>query len=147
MFDQKVKTQAVRYTSTTQYSFTGTKGTALILAQAGKRQISISSPYSYTMNAPEGEVKFVPKQALAPSPQLYDELVSDCMDNLAKASLALITPITAGSVVHDNGCGTGAASAAVVMCVRGQPSDISIKDTDTNEESLNVYRNHAAEGG
>ncbi|KAI1651111.1 uncharacterized protein F4817DRAFT_311939 [Daldinia loculata] len=39
------------------------------------------------MNAPEGEVRFVPKQALAPTPQLYDELVFDSMENLAKASL------------------------------------------------------------
>ncbi|KAI1410394.1 S-adenosyl-L-methionine-dependent methyltransferase [Hypoxylon sp. FL1857] len=99
------------------------------------------------MNAPEGEVKFVPKQALAPSPQLYDELVSDSMENLAKASLAFITPIAAGSVINDNGCGTGAASAAVVASLSGQTSGISIKGTDINEDALKVYRAHAADGG
>lgn len=57
------------------------------------------------MNAPEGEVKFVPKQALAPSPQLYDELVSDSMENLAKASLTLIPRFASGATINDNGCG------------------------------------------
>lgn len=91
------------------------------------------------MNAPEGELRFVPKQALAPTPQLYDELVFDSMENLAKASLELVTPITAGSVVNDNGCGTGAASAALVASLPGQSSDVSIKGTDINDDALNIY--------
>ncbi|KAI1379734.1 S-adenosyl-L-methionine-dependent methyltransferase [Hypoxylon crocopeplum] len=99
------------------------------------------------MNAPEGEVKFVPKQALAPSPQLYDELVSDSMENLAKASLAFITPIAADSVINDNGCGTGAASAAVVASLSDQISGVSIKGTDINDAALKVYRQRAADGG
>lgn len=97
------------------------------------------------MNAPEGEVKFVPKQALSPTPQLYDELVSDSMENLAKASVAFV-PITSGSIVNDNSCGTGAASAAVVSAIADQSVDIAIKGTDINEDALKVYRKNAAEG-
>lgn len=55
------------------------------------------------MNAPEGKVKFVPKQALDPTPELYHELVSDSMENLAKTSVALIPRITSGAMVNDNG--------------------------------------------
>ncbi|KAI2614974.1 S-adenosyl-L-methionine-dependent methyltransferase [Hypoxylon sp. NC1633] len=97
------------------------------------------------MNVPEGEVKFVPKQALSPTPQLYDELVSDSMENLAKASIAF-APIRSGFVINDNGCGTGAASAAVVSSIADQTVDITIKGTDINEDALNIYRKNAADG-
>ncbi|KAI6083498.1 S-adenosyl-L-methionine-dependent methyltransferase [Hypoxylon rubiginosum] len=95
------------------------------------------------MNAPEGEVKFVPRQALSPTPQLYDELVSDSMEKLAKESITFVS-IPSGSVIHDNGCGTGAASAAIVSALSAK--DITIKGTDTNEEALKIYRKNAAEG-
>ncbi|TVY22559.1 Methyltransferase [Lachnellula hyalina] len=97
------------------------------------------------MNAPEGTSKFVPKQALAPTPQLYDELVGDSMEQLAKASLAQISPIPFGSVIHDNGCGTGAGTAAVVEAIAASKAEVSIKGTDINEKALEVYRKHAAE--
>ncbi|KAG8160910.1 hypothetical protein KVR01_009174 [Diaporthe batatas] len=100
------------------------------------------------MNAPEGEVKFVPKQALAPSPQLYDELVSDGMENLAKASLALIR-IPDGAIINDNGCGTGAATAAVVdsLLPERSPTSVTIKGNDINEDALIIYRKRSEEGG
>lgn len=99
------------------------------------------------MNAPEGNVKFVPKQALAPTPQLYDVLVSDSMENLAKTSLALIPPVTSGATINDNGCGTGAATAAVVESLRGRPASVAIKGNDINEDALKIYRKRAEEGG
>ncbi|KAK8119949.1 S-adenosyl-L-methionine-dependent methyltransferase [Apiospora kogelbergensis] len=96
------------------------------------------------MNAPEGEVRFVPKQAIAPTPQLYDELVSDSMENLARASLVVAGPIKDGDVINDNGCGTGAGTAAVVEAVDGDIS-ISIKGNDINDDALAVYRKNAAD--
>ncbi|KAK6070663.1 hypothetical protein SCUP515_08272 [Seiridium cupressi] len=97
-----------------------------------------------TMNAPEGQVKFMPQQAIAPTPQLYDELVSDSMENLAKASLGLIPPICSGAVINDNGCGTGAATAAIVASIMGRSLDMAIKGTDINNSALNLYRKRAA---
>lgn len=97
------------------------------------------------MNAPESSVKFVPKQAIAPTPQLYDELVADSMENLAKASLTFVPPITDGAVINDDGCGTGAASAAVMAAIGGSTT-VSIKATDINDDALAVYRKRAAEG-
>lgn len=99
------------------------------------------------MNAPEGEVKFVPKQALAPTPQLYDELVSDSMENLAKASLTLIPRIADGATINDNGCGTGAATAAVVESLKGSSTNVTVKGNDINEDALIIYRKRAEEGG
>jgi ubiquinone/menaquinone biosynthesis C-methylase UbiE len=98
------------------------------------------------MNDPKSKNKFVPRQALAPSPLLYVELVSDGMENLAKASIAQFPSISAGAVVHDNGCGAGAATAAIVETLSNTPTQISIKGTDINDDALAVYRKQAAEG-
>lgn len=45
------------------------------------------------MNAPEFGVKFVSKQAVDPTPQLYDELVADSMEKLANASAPQRSPV------------------------------------------------------
>ncbi|KAI1426425.1 S-adenosyl-L-methionine-dependent methyltransferase [Xylaria sp. FL1777] len=98
------------------------------------------------MNAPESDVKFVPKQAIAPTPELYDDLVADGMENLAKASLSVLPQIANGAVINDDGCGTGAASAAVAAVIAGKSLSVSIKATDTNEDALKIYRQRAIEG-
>lgn len=97
------------------------------------------------MNNPESDNKFAPKQALAPTPQLYDELVGDSMEKLARASLAHIPSIPAGAVVHDNGCGTGAGSAAVVDAISGAWNGVVIKGTDINKNALDIYRDRATD--
>ncbi|KAL9077983.1 MAG: hypothetical protein Q9157_003107 [Trypethelium eluteriae] len=93
-----------------------------------------------------GEVKFVPKQALSPTPQLYDELVSDCMENLAKMSLTHVASLPDGALFNDNGCGTGAGSAAIVAKASELSANVSIMGTDINDEALKVYRQRAADG-
>jgi hypothetical protein len=40
------------------------------------------------MNNSLSKSAFVPKRALAPTPKLYDELVGDSMESLARASLS-----------------------------------------------------------
>jgi ubiquinone/menaquinone biosynthesis C-methylase UbiE len=92
------------------------------------------------MNAPKSNNQFVPKQALAPTPQLYDELVGNTMEVLAKESLAQIPSLPVGSVVHDNGCGTGAGSAAVAEQISGSKVQVSIKATDINEKALEILK-------
>ncbi|KAI0388399.1 S-adenosyl-L-methionine-dependent methyltransferase [Xylariaceae sp. FL0594] len=96
------------------------------------------------MNTPASGNKFVPKQAIAPTPQLYDELVADSMENLAKVSLTFVSPISEGALIHDNGCGTGAATSAIVSSIQGL--SVSIKATDIYEEALAIYRKRAAAG-
>ena len=97
------------------------------------------------MNNSESVNNFVPKQALAPTPQLYDELVGDSMEKLPKASLAKIPPILTGAVIHDNGCGTGAGTAAIVDAIAGTTMEVSIKGTDTNDQALEIYNRSAVD--
>jgi ubiquinone/menaquinone biosynthesis C-methylase UbiE len=98
------------------------------------------------MNNPDNSKKFRPPQALAPTPQLYDELVGDGMENLAKATVSDMPTFKAGSVVLDDGCGTGAGTAAVVDAAgKDGATQISIKGVDINEAALEVYKKKAAE--
>jgi hypothetical protein len=53
------------------------------------------------MNNPESQNQFVPKQAIAPTPELYDELVIDCMEKLAAATVSHLTPFPNGAKIHD----------------------------------------------
>lgn len=77
---------------------------------------------------------FKPKQALPPTPELFNQLTSDAMPNMARTSLATVS-IPPGSIVHDNGCGTGAGSQALLE----KQADISIKATDIDEAALKMY--------
>lgn len=98
-----------------------------------------------TMNMPESNITFVPKQAFAPTPELYDELVASGMEKLAKATLAQIPSIQNCAVIHDNGCGTGAATAAVIAAILDSSIHISIKATDINDHALKIYNKQAAD--
>ncbi|KAI1178638.1 S-adenosyl-L-methionine-dependent methyltransferase [Nemania sp. FL0916] len=94
---------------------------------------------------------FTPKQALTPTPELYASLVSDSMENLAAASLTYLPPIPSRAVINDNGCGTGAASAAIMSSIitnqgKSLENNISIKATDINDRALSLYRSRAAAG-
>jgi SAM-dependent methyltransferase len=77
---------------------------------------------------------FKPKQALAPSPALYKEMTGDAMQNMARVSLKHVE-IPPGSVVHDNGCGVGAGSQALLE----KQADLTIKATDIDENALKLY--------
>jgi len=107
-------------------------------------QISAIIQYFYLkMNNPEAYSKFVPKQAITPTPELYDELVVDCMEKLATVSLAQTPGILSHAVIHDNGCGTGAAIAAIMESVSSSSTEISIKATDINDNALAIYQKSA----
>ncbi|KAI1115464.1 S-adenosyl-L-methionine-dependent methyltransferase [Nemania sp. NC0429] len=66
------------------------------------------------------------------------------MENLAKVSLTFISPISEGALIHDDGCGTGAATSAIVSAINGL--SVSIKATHINEGALSIYRERAAAG-
>jgi ubiquinone/menaquinone biosynthesis C-methylase UbiE len=48
-------------------------------------------------------------------------------------------------VIHDNGCGTGAATAAVINTIWDSSIQISIKATDINYQALKFYNKQAAD--
>jgi ubiquinone/menaquinone biosynthesis C-methylase UbiE len=96
------------------------------------------------MNNAESRNPFVPKQAIAPTPDLYDELVVDCMEKLAIVTMSHLTPLSDGSKIHDNGCGTGAATSAIMSSIPPK-MQISIQGTDINQRALELYMQQAAE--
>jgi len=96
------------------------------------------------MNNPESHNTFVPKQAIAPTPELYDELVIDCMEELAVATISHLAPLPSGAKIHDNGCGTGAATAAIMSSI-SPSAKLSINGTDINERAIELYKQQAAE--
>jgi len=96
------------------------------------------------MNNSESDNLFKPKQALDPTPQLYDDLVGDGMEKLAKATVAELMPIDAGSVILDLGCGTGAGTAAFVDAAG---KDISVVGIDINDDVLDMYKKKVGEKG
>lgn len=94
------------------------------------------------MNAPEGNTSFVPKQALAPTPQLYDQLTADSMVNLAATTVAELVkkcPIKSKDHLLDLGCGTGAGTRAFVGAA-ANASSISIDGIDIDPAVLKVYQ-------
>ena len=98
------------------------------------------------MNNPASTRTYKPPQALSPTPALYDELVGDGMENLAKATVAELFPIPPGSVILDAGCGTGPGTAAIISQA-GNVRDLVIKGVDINDDALTIYRQKAAEHG
>lgn len=94
------------------------------------------------MNHPASDNPFQPKQALIPSPQLYQEMAGNAMESMAAASLALLPTIPPNSHVHDMSCGGGAASHAIVAL---QLPDMLLTATDTYEATIEMYRQRAAE--
>jgi ubiquinone/menaquinone biosynthesis C-methylase UbiE len=96
------------------------------------------------MNNSENQNQMMPKQAIAPTPELLDELVIDCMEKLAAATISHLTPFPNGAKIHDNGCGTGAATAAIMSSI-SLSANTSINGTDINPRAIEIYKQQAAE--
>lgn len=78
-----------------------------------------------------------------PTPALYGEIVGDGMEQLASVSLSCIDLFgTTEAIVHDVGCGLGAATSAVVVNSKGE--NVVIKGSDINEDVLDAYRQNIA---
>ncbi|RGP80672.1 s-adenosyl-l-methionine-dependent methyltransferase [Fusarium longipes] len=91
------------------------------------------------MNAPESNNSYAPKQALKPTPGLYGELVGDGMEKLALASFSCIDLSSSAKVIlHDVGCGLGAATAAFVAA--SDNKNIRIVGSDVDENVIKLYR-------
>jgi ubiquinone/menaquinone biosynthesis C-methylase UbiE len=95
------------------------------------------------MNAPESDNPYAPKQALKPTPDLYGELVGDGMERLATASISCIDLSSSSeAIVHDIGCGLGAATAAFVAAFNNK--NIKITGSDIDNKVLGLYREQIA---
>ena len=89
----------------------------------------------------------MPKQALSPTPELYDLLVGDTMEKLARASLNQLPGLCSGAVIHDNGCGTGAATAAIMDLADRSCAEIVVEGTDLSDDALAIYRSNIVAKG
>ncbi|KAH8648656.1 S-adenosyl-L-methionine-dependent methyltransferase [Xylariales sp. PMI_506] len=99
------------------------------------------------MNDSKSGNNFKPKQAMAPTPEHYNMLVGNGMQKLAEISLAQCPTIQANANIHDNGCGTGASTAAIMTTVAPETAaSITITATDILEAAVNAYRERATAG-
>ncbi|KAI6083929.1 S-adenosyl-L-methionine-dependent methyltransferase [Hypoxylon rubiginosum] len=74
---------------------------------------------------------FIPKQALKFDGALLQELQGDVSDTIVRDLLREdLPPLTASSVIHDNGCGYGAVTMAIMDS--NPPDGIQIHATDVN---------------
>jgi ubiquinone/menaquinone biosynthesis C-methylase UbiE len=73
---------------------------------------------------------FAPKQALKFDGALLQELQGDVSDAIARDLIKELPNLTSSSVVHDNGCGYGAVTMAIMDA--NPPSGIQIHATDVN---------------
>ncbi|KAH8124606.1 hypothetical protein FP744_10006393 [Trichoderma asperellum] len=88
---------------------------------------------------------FWPKQMIPPTPESFKELARDGGERLAAVSLAQIPAIPAGAKIHDNGCGSGAATTVIMASVPPEvAASISITGTDISRGAVDSYRARAA---
>jgi SAM-dependent methyltransferase len=100
-----------------------------------------------TFNDSRSSHDFVPPQALLPTPELYDLLVGNTMESLARVSLDQLPRLPSGAVVHDNGCGTGSATTAIMDLADRSSAEIVVEGTDLDEDALTIYRSTVAVKG
>lgn len=120
-------------------TFSNFRPLLLNLSTKSKQHFSSTMAFNYG----ESKATFVPKQALAPTPDLYDELVGSGFTKLAAATLERMPKLSDGAVIHDNGCGTGGSAEAIVAAAASQSAKVSIKATDINDRALEIFTEHA----
>jgi hypothetical protein len=71
--------------------------------------------------------RFVPKQAVPVDAKYYAEILGDGKQDVAHQVISYISPLPEGSIVHDNACGQGVVSKAIMA---QSPKSITIHATD-----------------
>ena len=88
---------------------------------------------------------FWPRKLVKVTPGTIQEIIRDSGEKLAAVSLAQIPRIPADAIIHDNGCGTGAATATIMGAVTPEvASSIQITGTDIDEAAVEAYRARSA---
>jgi ubiquinone/menaquinone biosynthesis C-methylase UbiE len=83
---------------------------------------------------------FWPRQMIPVTPETIKEVTRDGGERIAAASLEQIPRIPAGSIIHDNGCGAGAATAMIIASVAPEiASSLQIKGTDIDTAAIAAY--------
>jgi len=83
---------------------------------------------------------FRPKQALDKSAALLDEVQGNMSIEIAERLLPMLPPITSDSHIHDNGCGTGAVTLAVMKSFETDPpAGLKISANDTYPDFVDAY--------
>ncbi|TEY85742.1 hypothetical protein BOTCAL_0013g00500 [Botryotinia calthae] len=91
------------------------------------------------------EEPFIPKQMMAKTAAIYKELTGDSSIDAAKHTITrLLPPFTADAIIHDNGCGTGEVTKAIMES--NSPEGITIKATDRNQYMIDGCREFANAG-
>ncbi|KAI1394553.1 S-adenosyl-L-methionine-dependent methyltransferase [Hypoxylon fuscum] len=85
---------------------------------------------------------FVPKQAITKNLDLYAEIVANSTQDIARAVLDILPPITSGCNIHDNGCGAGEVTSCIME--RNPPPDIRIEGTDIDQPYLDRFQARTA---
>lgn len=75
---------------------------------------------------------FQPKQITQYQAEHLAELQGDVSEQAIRFTLGLIPPFSAGDVIHDNACGSGAVTETIMGL--STPSSIHIDATDINEQ-------------
>ncbi|KAF2269176.1 S-adenosyl-L-methionine-dependent methyltransferase [Lojkania enalia] len=93
---------------------------------------------------------FVPKQCIPLNPVFFTQLSGDTTKQIAEHLLKLIPAIPTGSIIHDNACGTGAMTEAIMETrvntgVETTPHDITIFATDIVRPVIEQMRKRADE--
>ncbi|OTB04079.1 hypothetical protein M426DRAFT_166826 [Hypoxylon sp. CI-4A] len=87
---------------------------------------------------------FIPKTCFPRTSQLLGSMIGESTINVARKYLdELIPPITPGAIIHDNGCGTGAVTRAILEIYPGllaSPTKTVIHATDINPAFIDDFR-------
>ncbi|KAI0406906.1 S-adenosyl-L-methionine-dependent methyltransferase [Xylaria palmicola] len=87
---------------------------------------------------------FTPKQITKYQAEHLAELQGGVSETVIKYCLGLIPPFKSGDVIHDNACGSGAVTKAIMAT---KPSGIHIHATDVNPDFVAGVENSAEENG
>jgi len=83
---------------------------------------------------------FWPRQVIRVTAETIKEVTRDGGERLAAVSLEQISSIPSGAIIHDNGCGAGAATAMIMAIVSPEiAASIEIKGTDIDEAAVSAY--------
>lgn len=83
-----------------------------------------------------------PKQAIPITPDILWEFLGTCTLDIAEDLVQKLGPFAPNSIVHDNGCGTGAVTQAIMAT--DPPESIRIEATDLNAAVLSGLLSQAA---
>ncbi|KAL1604771.1 hypothetical protein SLS60_004311 [Paraconiothyrium brasiliense] len=73
---------------------------------------------------------FKPRQLVPFSPSVIAEFLGTCTLDIAEQFVRQLEPFAPGAIIHDNGCGGGAVTQAIMAT--NPPESIRIKATDVN---------------